>query len=153
MAVKTFEVISAVLLAFIGGMYWGPWLALTRSVATFEPEVFLPILKRMNRNMAPIMTVMMPLALVSTVPVLILTLSKHAATFYLTLVALILFAVTLIVTMLIEVPIVTSLDVETVAELPEDWRQRRDRWLAFHLLRIGPAIVGLTLLLIGAVSN
>jgi uncharacterized membrane protein len=152
MAVKTLDVISAILLAFVGGMYWGPWLALTRSIATFEPEVFLPVVKRLNRNMAPIMTVMMPLSLVSTVPVLVFTFRKHPETFYLTLAALILFAVTLFVTMLIEVPIVTSLDVETVSALPDDWQRRRDRWAAFHVLRVLPAIVGLTLLLIGAVS-
>jgi uncharacterized membrane protein len=151
MAVNTFEVISAVLLAFVGGMYWGPWLALTRSMAIFEPEVFLPVLKRLNRNMAPIMTAMLPLSLVSTVPGLVLTFSKHPETFYLTLAALILFAVTLLVTMLIEVPIVRSLDVETVAAMPDDWQRRRDRWGTFHLLRIVPAIVGLTLLLVGAI--
>ena len=152
MGLRTSEVISVVLLAIVGGLYWDPWLALTRSMATFEPEVFLPILKRMNRNMAPIMTALLPLSLVSTVPVLVLSFNGHVVTFYLTLAALILFAVTLVVTMVIEVPIVTALDVETVSALPDDWRQRRDRWMAFHLLRVVPAVAGLVLLTIGVTS-
>jgi uncharacterized membrane protein len=73
-------------------------------------------------------------------------------TFYLTVAALILFAVTLLVTMVIEVPIVTALDVETVSALPDDWRQRRDRWMAFHLLRVFPAVAGLVLLTVGVTS-
>jgi hypothetical protein len=56
---------SIVLLASVGGLYWGPWLALTRSMATFDPETFLVIVKRLNRNMAPIMTILMPVALLS----------------------------------------------------------------------------------------
>jgi uncharacterized membrane protein len=152
MGLQTFEVICVALLAVVGGLYWGPWLALTRSMATFEPEVFLPILKRMNRNMAPIMTAMLPLALVSTVPVLVLTFHKHSETFYLTVAALILFAVTLLVTMVIEVPIVTALDVESVSALPSDWRERRDRWMAFHLFRVVPALAGLILLTVGVTS-
>jgi uncharacterized membrane protein len=152
MGLRTSEVICVVLLAVVGGLYWGPWLALTRSMATFEPEVFLPILKRMNRNMAPIMTALLPLSLVSTVPVLVLSFNGHLETFYLAVAALILFAVTLVVTMVIEVPIVTALDVETVAALPDDWRQRRDRWMAFHLLRVVPAVAGLVLLTVGVTS-
>lgn len=151
MALKFCEVISAVLLAFVGGMYWGPWIALTRSMATFEPEVFLPLLNRLNRNMALVMTPMLPLAIVSTLPVLVLSFSKHPETFYLTLAAVILFGITLLVTMLVEVPIVMSLNVETVDALPADWQERRDRWGTFHLQRVAPAIVGLTLLLIGAI--
>ena len=70
MALKLFELLSIVLLMIVGGLYWGPWVALSRSMATFEPGVFLAIVKRMNRNMEPVMTVLMPVALVSTLPAL-----------------------------------------------------------------------------------
>ena len=86
-------------------------------------------------------------------PVLVLTFQGHAETFYLTAAALVLFAVTLVVTMSIEVPIVTALDVETVSALPDDWRQRRDRWMAYHLLRVVPALLGLIVLAIGVTSS
>jgi hypothetical protein len=46
MALKICELISIVFSAFVGGMYWGPWLALSRSLRTFTPEVFLDVVDR-----------------------------------------------------------------------------------------------------------
>ena len=151
MALKVSEIVSIVLLAFVGGLYWGPWVALTRTIGTFSSEVLLVVVKRMSRNMAPVMTVLMPVALLSTVPVLVLSFDNRPHTFYLTLVALALFIVTLIVTLTVEVPIVTKMESWTPSTIPENWEQLRDRWGSFHLLRIVPAIAGLILLIIGAI--
>ena len=68
---KTWELISIVSSALMAGMFYGPWAALSRSMSTFTPEVFLAIVDRMNRNMAPVMTVLMPAALLAMIPVLI----------------------------------------------------------------------------------
>lgn len=149
---KVWEIVSIVLLALVGGLYWGPWLALSRSMSTFTPEVFLAIVKRMSLNMAPVMTVLTPVALLSTAPVLILSYGTRPATFYLTLAALALFVLTLLVTMLVEVPIVKQIETWTVATLPKNWEQLRNRWMSFHLLRVIPAIVGLVLILVGVLS-
>jgi uncharacterized membrane protein len=151
MVLKLFELASIVLLMIVGGLFWGPWVALSRSMATFEPEVFLAIVKRMNRNMEPVMTILMPVALASTLPVLVLSFQKHIPTFYLTLASLIFFLVTLIVTLNVEVPIVKRMDTWTASTLPDNWQELRDRWGAFHLLRVVPAIAGLILLLVGSI--
>ena len=66
-----FQVISIVLSALVLGVFWGPWVGLTRSLVTFEPEAFLAIVKRLSTNLAPVMTILMPAALLSMVPVLI----------------------------------------------------------------------------------
>jgi uncharacterized membrane protein len=105
----------------------------------------------MDRNMSSVMTVLFPVALLSTVPVLILSYSARPQTFYLTLAALALFIITLLVTMLVEVPIVTQIRSWTVATLPSNWQQLRDRWGAFHYVRIVPSVVGLILLFISAI--
>jgi hypothetical protein len=147
---KACEIVSIILLAVVGGMFWGPWLALTRTMATFEADVFLAVVRRMSSNMAPVMTVMMPLALLSTAPVLYLTYGSRPLTFSLTLAGLALFVVTLGVTVLVEVPIVTQIGTWTVSTLPDDWQARRDRWGSFHLLRVVPALVGLSLVIAGA---
>jgi uncharacterized membrane protein len=152
MALTIFDLICILLLTLVSGMYWGPWLALTRSMATFEPDVFLPIVRRLNQNMAPLMTVLMPVALLSTLPVLFLSYGERATTFFLTLAALVLFIVTLLVTVLVEVPIVKQVVTWTPSSLPADWQQRRDRWGAFHLLRIVPSVIALILLLVGAIA-
>lgn len=151
MALKLFEIVSIVLLAIVGGLFWGPWIALTRTIATFSPEMLIVIVKRMSQNMAPVMTALMPLALLSTLPVLILSFDTRPHTFYLTLAALALFIVTLIVTLTVEVPIVTKIDSWTPDVLPEDWERLRDRWGSFHLLRVIPAMAGLVFLLVGAI--
>ena len=151
MALKLFELLSIVLLMIVGGLYWGPWVALSRSMATFEPGVFLAIVKRMNRNMEPVMTVLMPVALVSTLPVMVLSFGKQRYTFYLTLAGLAMFLVTLMVTLVVEVPIVKQMDTWTGSTLPDDWQELRDRWGAFHLLRILPAVAGLILLLVSVI--
>src|ERR1700761_4627026 len=102
--IKTWQLISIVCSALVAGMFHGPWAALSRSMRTFTPEVFLAIVDRMNRNMAPLMTVLMPATLLSIVPVLFLSYRDQRKTFYLNAIALALFIIALLVTVLIEVP-------------------------------------------------
>ena len=46
MTLKIFEIINIMLAAIVGGMYWGPWLALSRSLKEFNPVVFLAVVSR-----------------------------------------------------------------------------------------------------------
>jgi hypothetical protein len=68
---KTWELVSIVFSALTAGMFHGPWIALSRSMKTFSPEVFLEIVDRMNRNMAPVMTVLLPGTMLSIIPVML----------------------------------------------------------------------------------
>ena len=151
MTLKIWELISIVLSALVAGMFCGPWVALSRSISTFGPEIFLAIVHRLNRNIAPVMIILMPAALLSIVPVLFVSYHERPKTFYLTLAGFALFIVALLVTMLVEVPIVKQIDMWTVATLPGTWQQLRDRWGAFHVIRIVTPIAGLVLLVVGAV--
>ena len=151
MTLKIGELISIILSAFVAGMFWGPWLALSRSMATFEPDVFLAIVQRMNRNMTSLMTILMPAALLSIVPVLLVSYSRQPETFYLMLAAFALFTVALLVTVLVEVPIVKQIATWTVSTLPGNWQQVRDRWEAFHVVRVVAGLAGLVLLVVGAI--
>ena len=85
---KTWQLISIVCAALVAGMFHGPWAALSRSMRTFTPEVFLAIVDRMNRNMAPLMTVLMPATLFSILAVLFLSYRTQPRTFYLNAIAL-----------------------------------------------------------------
>jgi uncharacterized membrane protein len=151
MNLKICELISIVLSALVGGMYWGPWLALSRSMRTFKPEVFLDIVDRMNRNMESVMTILTPVALISIAPVLFFSYHEQPRTFYLTLAGFALFVVALVVTMLIEVPIVKQIVMWTIETLPGNWQQLRDRWVAFHIIRVVAGIGGLVFLVAGAI--
>ena len=151
MTLKIFELVSIVVSAVVGGMYWGPWLALSRSIDTFKPAVFLDVVDRLNGNMAGLMTVLTPAGLVSIVPVLLLSYSDRPITFYLNLAGFISFVVALLVTGLIEVPIVKQITTWKVESLPENWTQLRDRWGSFHIIRVVAGIAGVALLVAGAI--
>jgi len=148
---KTWQLISIVCSALVAGMFHGPWAALSRSMRTFTPEVFLAIVDRMNRNMAPLMTVLMPATLLSIVAVLFLSYSAQPRTFYLNAIALALFLIALLVTVLIEVPIVEKIVTWTVSTLPANWQRLRDRWVKFHLIRVVVGLVSFVLLLVSAI--
>ena len=148
---KTWELISIVLSAMVAGMFYGPWAALSRSMNTFEPEVFLAIVDRMNRNMAPVMTVLMPTAFLSIVPVLFLSYSTQRRIFYLTLAGFVFLVVSLLVTMFVEVPIVEEIVTWKVETLPANWQQLRDRWRRFHVIRVVAGLASLVFLLVGAI--
>ena len=77
--------------------------------------------------------------------------SERRRTFYLTLTGFALFMVALLVTVLVEVPIVKQIETWTVATLPGNWQQLRDRWGAFHVVRMVASGTGLVLLVIVAI--
>jgi uncharacterized membrane protein len=148
---KTWQLISIILSAFVAGMFHGPWVALSRSMKTFTPDVFLAIVDRMNRNMAPVMTVLMPATLLSIIPVLLLSYHQQPRVFYLNATALALFIIALAVTVFIEVPIVEQIVTWKVSTLPGNWQQLRDRWARFHVIRVITGLASLVLLLIAAI--
>lgn len=96
------------------------------------------------------MTVLAPVALLSVVPVLFLSYSRQPGAFVLTLTGFALFLVALVVTVRVEVPIVQRIEICTVSTLPDNWRQLRDRWVAFHVIRVAASVAGLVLLVAGA---
>ena len=150
---KAAELLSIVLNALVMGVFWGPWVALTRSLATFEPSVFLAIGHRLNLNLAPLMTVLMPLALLSTVPTLVLSYGNQPTTFATTLAGTALFVVALIVTLAVEKPIAVQVKAWSTTTIPANWQQLRDRWASVHIIRVVAGILGLGLLVAGAIYS
>jgi uncharacterized membrane protein len=148
---KTWELISIVLSALTVGMFHGPWIALSRSMKTFTPEFFLEIVDRMNRNMAPVMTVLMPGTMLSIIPVMLFSYRQQPMILYLNAAALLLFLIALLVTVVVEVPIVQQIVTWTPSTLPANWQQLRDRWIRFHVLRVITGIASLILLLVAAI--
>jgi hypothetical protein len=145
MILHSIQVVSILFGALVFGVFWGPWIALTRTLASFGPEEFLVIVHRMDRNLAPVMTVLFPLLLAS-----ILVMGNFAfgrpLVFALAIAAFVLFALSLVVTATTEVPIVTRIRDWTLETLPADWQVQRDRWISFHLLRVIPGFAGLAAL-------
>ena len=141
-----------ILLLLVTGVFWGTWFSLSRSIASIAPETFLAIGRIMIGNLAAPMPILMPLALVSTLPVLfVLYRQKLLKAFYLTLVGLTLFVVALLVTLLVNVPIDGQIAKWTVETLPSDWESVRGHWESYHALRTFASLMGFGFILVSAV--
>ena len=143
------DILSITLAALVLGVFWGPWLGLTRSIATLTPEVFLVVVHRLDKNLGGIMGALFPLSLLSILPVLFFTFGQPIS-FALTLGGLVLFVLALVITAAVEVPIVMQIRGWSAQTMPADWSLKRDRWVAFHVLRVVPGIAGLIFLVAGA---
>src|SRR5947208_17187328 len=97
MSLKIGELISTFLCALVTGVFWGPWLGLSLSIATFKPEVFLAIGHRMIGNLAPVMPFLMPAATFAMILGLVLSCNLHQNTYSLTVVGFVLLLVSLVV--------------------------------------------------------
>jgi hypothetical protein len=146
---RLLDILSITLATLVLGVFWGPWVGLTRSIGSLSPDVLLVVVHRLDKNLGRLMSVLFPVALVSIIPVLVLTISRPIS-FFLTLGGFLMFVLALVVTAAVEVPIVTQIRRWTVSTMPADWGQRRDRWVSFHLLRVLPGIAGVVLLVAGA---
>jgi hypothetical protein len=149
-ALEIWQFISILLSALVTGVFWGTWLSLSRSIALLTPETFLTIGHTMIGYLGTVMAILMPAAILATLPVLFLLYRRRSRALYPTLVGFSFFAIALVVTLIVEVPIDNQIEAWTVASLPANWQQLRDRWELFHVIRTWVSVIGLALLILGA---
>jgi uncharacterized membrane protein len=149
-ALEISQFINIFLAALVTGVFWGPWLGLSRSMSQLSPETFLEVGHTMIRNLGMVMAILMPAGMLATLGVLYLTYRRHSKAFYLTLAGFLLSVVALSITLIVEVPIDNLIEQWTVNSLPENWRELRDRWEFFHAIRTWISVVGIGLFLAGA---
>jgi Domain of unknown function (DUF1772) len=144
------QFINIFLLSLVTGVFWGTWLGLSRSMTSLSPETFLEVAHAMIGNLGTIMAILMPIAMLSTFPVLYLLHRRRPKAFYATMIGLMLFVVALLITLLVEVPLDLRFEGWTLATLPADWQQLRDRWEWWHFIRSWVSVAGLGFMLVGA---
>lgn len=149
-ALEIWQFISILLSALVMGVFWGTWLGLSRSIALLTPETFLTIGHAMIGNLGLIMAILMPAGILAMLPVLFLLYRRRSRALYPTLIGFALFIIALAVTLIVEVPIDNQIEAWTVTSLPADWQQLRDRWELFHMIRTWVSVIGLALLILGA---
>ena len=149
-ALQIWQFVNILLSALVTGVFWGTWLGLSRSMATFSAETFLAIADAMIGNLGTIMTILVPAALLTTLPVLYLLYRRRSPAFYTTLGGFAFFVVALLITLFVEVPLDMEFETWTVATLPANWEQLRDRWEWYHVIRSWVSVAGLALLLAAA---
>jgi hypothetical protein len=150
-ALAIWQCISILLSALVTGVFWGTWLGLSRSIAALSPATFLTIGHTMIGNLGTIMALLMPAALLATLAVLWLLYRRRSRALYPTLAGFALFVIALLITLIVEVPIDKEIAAWTEATLPTNWQYLRDRWELFHVIRSWVSVLGLALLIIGAV--
>lgn len=145
------QFICILLLFLTAGVMWGTWFSLSRSIQSIAPETFLGIGHAMIANLATPMSIIMPLGLLSLLPVLFLLFQqKRMAAFYLTLCGLACFVAVLGITLTVNVPIDNQITHWTIETLPQNWEMIRDRWEFHHALRTLASVVGLGFVVIAA---
>jgi hypothetical protein len=130
------------MLMLVTGIFWGPWFALHRSIKEFNAAEFIHIVKVMAANLAVPMRILMPLC--------ILLMAINIVLGYLAILSFCLILIALLITMLVEVPIVNQIKEWTVTTLPPDWEAIRDRWVLFHVIRMIAALISFGCLMVSA---
>ena len=93
------------------------------------------------------MRIMMPLTILFMLAGLWLYPIKGTSGFYLNVISFILVIITLLITVLIEVPIDNQIKRWTVSTLPADWKALRSKWQLYHTIRTFTYIASFGLLL------
>jgi hypothetical protein len=132
---KFIELIVAMLLTLVSGVFWGTWFSLSRSMHTLPVATFIAIGKIIMHNVAVAMSIMMPATIICMAFFLLNTRRSQPVYFYSMLTALILFVAALVITLAVEVPIDNQIKMWTDATTPANWESVRDRWQHFHTAR------------------
>ena len=122
-------------MALVTGVFWGTWFTLTRSIEDFSAAEFIHIGKTIIENLAMPMRIIMPSCVVLVILSAWIYPDKKSAGFSFSVAACLLIVITLLVTLLIEVPIDHQIKTWTASSLPSDWQSIRDRWQFFHTVR------------------
>jgi hypothetical protein len=149
---KSLELLTAILLTLVTGIFWGTWFSLSRTMHILPAEIFITIGKEIMNNVAITMSIIMPASIVGLLILLIGSWKARAAYFYCILTALILFVIALIITLAIEVPIDNQIKTWTVTTIPADWKDIRDRWELYHTIRTFLTLTCMSFF-IGAILN
>jgi uncharacterized membrane protein len=135
------QLFALLLLMLVTGIFWGPWFSLHRSMKSFSKEEFIKIVKIMSGNLAVPMRIMMPCCILLVLASVLLFPHKESMEFYFAILSLLLIITSLIITIVVEVPIVKQIEQWTIQTIPSDMNSIQDRWLKFHVLRTLSAIL------------
>jgi uncharacterized membrane protein len=152
--IKAIQFVTLLLFSLVTGVFWGTWFSLSRSMAAITPGTFLEVGRLMIANLGGPMSVLMPMTLLSALVlcVLLVRRQQHRASLFASA-ALILMAVALVITLVVNVPIDRQIQSWTTATLPSDWIVIRDRWEFYHGLRTLVSLASLVCLFASTLST
>lgn len=154
MRLRELRLLAICLLILVSGVFWGTWFGLSRAMTSISAATYLEVGHTIFRNLAGPMSILFPAALLSMLGVLIGLFRQRRGkrlgwSFQLRLAGFLLFVAALVVTLRVNVPIDNQVKLWTIATLPADWQDVRERWQLFHALRTCLSLGGLALILVG----
>lgn len=135
MRTKFIKHINFILLMLVTGVFWGTWFTMTRSIGDFSAVEFIHIGKVIIDNVANPMKILMPVCILFLGLATWLEYRRKSGVFYPLLGSLLLMIVTLLITVLVEVPIDNQIKTWTALTVPPDWETIRQKWAWYHGLR------------------
>jgi len=135
MKLKLSQFIALFLLMLVTGVFWGTWFSLSRSMEVFSAEEFIHIGKTIIANLGVPMGIIFPLCILFMILSLWFGGQKKSRAFYFGITAFVLIIISLLITLLIEVPIDNQIKQRTASTVPSDWEAIRDHWEFYHTLR------------------
>jgi uncharacterized membrane protein len=132
---KYLHFISLTCIVLVTGVFWGTWFTLTRSIEHFTPEAFLAIGNTIIQNVAWPMRILMPSTLLFMLLSLWLHPVKRSKSFYALCLSFTFMVITLLITVMVEVPIDNTIKIWTVTTMPDNWEALRAKWQYYHSMR------------------
>jgi len=149
MKTKMIKHISCTLTMLVTGVFWGTWFTMTRSISDFSSAEFIHIGKVIIANVADPMRILMPVCLLFLGLSTWLEYRRKSRAFYPLLASLTLMIVTMLITILVEVPIDNQIKTWTATTVPNNWETIRAKWAWYHGLRTITSIASFFLFSLG----
>jgi uncharacterized membrane protein len=137
---------ALLLTALVTGVFWGTWFTLTRSLESFPPNEFIHIGKTIIANVAIPMAIIMPASLVALLMATVQYYRYDKTSFYMGGLSFLFMAITLIITVGIEVPIDNQIKTWTAQTIPQNWINLRAFWNKYHTVRTFTSITSFILI-------
>jgi hypothetical protein len=153
MRLKIAQLIALVFFFLVGGVFWGTWFSLSRSISALSAPTFLEIGRAIIANLGGPMRIHMPGAIIAALATLVLFPNKRCVAFYCTLLGAALMMAALLITLSVNVPIDNQIKTWTATSLPANWADVRERWEAYHTARTFVSIGAFVLLLAGSLIS
>ena len=129
------ELLSLLLVGWVAGAELGSWCCVQPVVARLPYEQFVAAEQGMLRTFGRIMPVLMPLSGILAVALIVLSRGDTRFVFWLRVAAAVCIAITVVTTLLVNVPINTQTAGWQLTDEPSAWQHMRERWHLFQGVR------------------
>ena len=141
MSTRAINFFGLLLTALVMGVFWGTWFTLTRSLDDFSAGEFLHIGQTVIANVAWPMRFLLPASIAFIGWSLVVHPARKSNSFRILVCSLVAMVLTLLITLLVEVPIDDQIRQWTVDNIAADWTDQRAIWKEYHGWRTLSAVL------------